>query len=198
MQIAAAWQNWLLIAALGLAGCQMGPPVQTADSTILRPYVTLSPGSLGHNLSLTQIVTADYDGQNYSMRFEVEVGPTRLVTVGLSHMGIPLFSLEQDGNGLHLETFGNEQMPFDPRHILSDFQLAHWPAATLAQTLAERHLRLEDDAVRSTRRLFSEKGDLLVEITYLVRTPSLAETLIQHFDHPYSLRIKTIQMKETS
>ncbi len=184
-----------MIAALVVTGCATVPQSPNGEPGPL-PYVMLPPESLGHGLSLSQVVTGDYGDESYSMRFEVEVTGDHLVMVGLSHLGVPLFLLKQDAEDFSVQSFTADQVPFDPRHILSDFQLTHWPEAALTRALAPQHLRLEDEPDQSTRRVFDAGGRLLIEISHPGRPSAADETIVQHFDRPYRLRIKTLEARE--
>ena len=103
-----------------LAGCAQAPPHGDDDGRLLAAL--LPPESLGKYLSLSQKVVGEFQGQTHSMRVEVEITPTRLVMVGLSHLGLPVFSLTQQGDTIDMEFFADGQPPLDPRYILSDFQ----------------------------------------------------------------------------
>jgi hypothetical protein len=156
----------------------------------------LPVGSLGRDLSLSQVVTSEYNGESRSLRVEVDVSAKRLVMVGLTHMGVPLFTLELDSQGLSATTLNAEVLPFDPRHILSDFQLAHWPREVLARDLARRGYQLRGDDEGTARSVYGAKGELLATVEYPPPGDSEGDLVIQHHDLPYRLLIHTIERKE--
>jgi len=166
---------------LALAGCTTPPAAEHTGPLVSPP---LPPASLGRELAQGELVTGDYGERSYTMRVELEVAADRLVVVGLSLAGMPLFTIEQTAAGLSVDSSVGDRLPFDPAYMLSDLQLVHWPAGVLAQTLAERGLRLEEQP--GQRRVTDREGRPLVEIAYG------DATTLRHLDHPYHLRIETI------
>jgi hypothetical protein len=183
-----------LCLAIVLASCAQPAPRRGEGEPILNTPLPL--GSLGHDLSLSQVVTSEDNGESRSLRVEVEVSAQRLVMVGLTHMGVPLFTLALDSQGLSTTTLNAEVLPFDPRHILSDFQLAHWPREILARDLARRGYQLRGDGKGATRSVHGAKGELLATVEYPQPGDSEADLVIQHYDLPYRLLIHTIERKE--
>jgi hypothetical protein len=164
-----------------LAGCATQPAAERTGPLLDPP---LPPASLGRELSASELVTAEHGGRSYRMRVELEVTAERLVVVGLSITGVPLFTLEQTAAGLNVESPAGDRLPFDPAYMLSDLQLVHWPADVLAQALAARGLELA--AEPGARRVLDRAGRPLVEIAYD------DATTLRHLDHPYRLRIEAI------
>jgi hypothetical protein len=176
--------------AVLVVGCSSAAPTPQSDAPLL-PYA-LSPASLGRDLSLSQTVTGEFGDQERSMRVELEVTPERLVAVGLSPLGLPLFTIEQEGEEIRTTQLGGEQSPIDPRHVLSDMQLTHWPENVVRQVLATRGLRLEVDRAEQSRRVYGADGLLLAEITFGGAHGAPHEIVIQHYTPRYKLRITTI------
>ena len=170
-------------------GCAPVVPAPPADGILLQAI--LPPDSLGRDLSLSQEVVGEFRDQRHALRVEVEITSTRLVMVALTHLGVPVFSLEQNGDRVHVEALGAAQLPFNPRHILSDFQIAHWPASVLRDRFRSFGLGLADASSDGSRKVFSESGALLVEVTYGDAVSSAGDIVIEHFDHPYRLHIRT-------
>src|SRR3546814_9299209 len=75
--------------------------------------------------------------------------------VGVSHIGVPLFTLELDGQGLRTTALSAEDLPFNPRYILSDFQLAHWPLELVSKNLARQGYRLVGGIEDSARYVYN-------------------------------------------
>jgi hypothetical protein len=186
------WRRWIVGVALVLAGCA-GTPVASDGSCKRLAYLDLAPGSLGYSLSLSQIVSGEYNGESHSMRFEVEITPKQVVMVGLTHVGVRLFTLKQDAGGLKVDSLLGKRLPFEPCYILSDMQLTYWPEEVLRQALLLKGLRLKGDGHR--RQLFGADGTLLVEIIYPVGSSKAGETVVQHHNLPYQLRIRTLQRR---
>lgn len=184
----------MVVLAAGLTGCVQVAPEEAPEEGQGAPLLStpLPPGSLGHDLSLSQIVTAEFNGERRSLRVEVEVTAGRMVMVGLSLIGAPLFTLELDSQGLKASTLEGAALPFDPRHILSDFQLAHWPRELIARELSRHGNLLLPGSDAAGREIYGPQRQLLVKIDYL-QAGGDGDLTIQHFDRPYKLQIHTIE-----
>jgi hypothetical protein len=179
-----------VVLVLAIAGCAQLPAPPGRTGPLLDP--ALPPASLGRELARSAVVTGEYRDRTYSMRVEVEVTPERLVVVGMSHMGVPLFTLEQTSAGVRVQSNARGGPPLDPAHLLSDLQLVHWPAHALEDALASRGLRLLDRPSEGVRRVVDRDGGLLVEIVHLRSGDDPAVTTVRHLDPPYGLRIETV------
>ncbi|MGD1879200.1 MAG: DUF3261 domain-containing protein [Kiloniellaceae bacterium] len=184
----------MVVLAAGLTGCVQAVPedAQEAERGVPLLSTPLLPGSLGHALSLSQIVTAEFNGEQRSLRVEVDITADRMVMVGLSLIGAPLFTLELDSQGLRASTLEGAALPFDPRHILSDFQLAHWPREQIARELSRHGNRLLPGTDAAGREIYGPQRQLLVKIDYPPAGGD-GDLIIQHFDRPYQLQIHTIE-----
>ena len=207
-----AWRKWIAGAGLFLAGCA-GTPAVSGSACEGPTSLDLAPASLGYSLSLSQVVTGEYGGDSHSMRFEVEITPKRVVMVGLSHVGVRLFTLKQDAAGLRVESLAAKGAgngagngagrparmggAIEPCYILSDLQLTYWPEGVLRQALLLKGLRITGDGKGPgpRRRIFGPDGALLIEITYPVAPGNAGETVVQRYNPPYRLRIKTLQKR---
>lgn len=181
-----------LLLMLTLTGCAETTPPPTSKEEP-PAFLSVSPASLGHSLSLSQIVTGTYDGREQKMRFELDIGPSRLAVVGLSPLGVTLFTIIQDKNDIKVETAAKGQIPFDPRHMLFDIYLTYWPKAVLRPALARLGMRLDDMEGGKFRRVRGVDGKLIAEIRYPPKRKNTERIVIQHFDHPYRLSIQTLE-----
>lgn len=185
----------LFALVLLLSGCVSAQPVQTVQPLLATP---LPPESLGYRLLMSQVVESRYQGDSRSLRVEVEVSPDRLVMVGVSHIGVPLFQLELDEAGLRTKTLSDQQLPFDPRYILSDFQLATWPFDLVEQELARQGLVLKRGVGAASRYVYDSNHGLLASIESPTEGPEAGYMVIEHHDLPYRLLIQTLDRTESS
>jgi len=130
------------------------------------------------------------------MRVEVEVSSDRLVMVGVSHIGVPLFQLELDSDGLHSKAFNGASLPFDPRYILSDFQLAYWPLNLVEQNLTQQGYILVRGLEATSRYVYDAEHDLVASVELLKDGARTGYLVIQHHDLPYELLIRTLDRTE--
>ncbi|WP_340115544.1 DUF3261 domain-containing protein [Pelagibius sp. 7325] len=145
---------------------------------------------------MSQVVASKYQGKTYSLRVEVEVSPEQLVMVGVSHIGVPLFQLELDGAGLRTKALKGEALPFDPRYILSDFQLAYWPFELVEKDLAQRGYILVRGLQATSRYIYDADHDLVASVEVLRAGARAGYMVIVHHDLPYELLIQTLDRTE--
>lgn len=179
--------------ALGLlaTACAATPPPE-ADVKDMPRFLSLPPESLGRSMALSQLVIGEYGDQLYKVRYEVEVTPARLAIVGLTPLGVTLFTIVQEQDEFTVETQVKEQAAFDPRYTLFDLYLTYWPRETLQTALSSLRMRLDENSDGSVRRVRGPDGDLIAEVTYPPDNLKKGEIVIQHFDIPYRLRIVTL------
>jgi hypothetical protein len=182
---------WVLMVLVLATACTPTEPLEPiAHNT---PHdLLLAPDSLGRSLSLSQLVTGEYGVQTYQLRYELEITPSRLAIVGLSPLGITLFTLIHENNELTVETYADDSAPFDPRFTLFDLYLTHWPLEKLRSALAAYSMEIVERNGGSVRYIFDSQGNSIARITYPPATEG-GETVIQHFDFPYLLRIVTLE-----
>lgn len=185
---------WAILLLLTVTACAGSAP-QGMKAPSSPHFLSLDPSSLGRSLSLSQLITGEYEDKIYKMRNEVEITPTRLAIVGLSPLGISLFTLVQERDKVTVETVSKEKMAFDPRYILFDFYLTYWPTAVLQKALASEQLVLDESTDKKTRRIRDLHENLVVEITYPSTSTLENDIIIEHFDLPYRLRIKTLEAR---
>jgi hypothetical protein len=176
-----------LLALIPLVACATLSEPPDAGSPLLA--LDLPPASFGGSMHVSQLVTGEFGGRTEAARFETEIGDDRIVMAAFSVLGVPLFVLEENADGIRLENMTGGELPFDPRYILADFKLVNWPADRLAPALAKVGLHLDNESDPSVRRINAADGALVVD----VRIGPDAITTVEHFDRPYRLQIETYQ-----
>ena len=185
-------RNLMLAAILSVVvACAQGVPEPQSDGALLRAL--LPPASLGGNLSLSQLIVGEFKEQRHSLHVEVEVTPIRMVMAGLTPIGVPIFTLRQEAGVIVVESPGSESFPFNPRHMLSDFQIAYWPEAVLSDKFRSVGLIVKEIPTQGLREVVNEAGEVLVVVTYINKSDSAVDIVIEHFDPPYRLQIKTFK-----
>ncbi len=183
---------WMISLGLLATACA-GTPPREADVKEAPVFLSMPPQSLGRSMALSQLVTGEYDDQIHKMRYEVEVTPARLAVVGLSPLGVTLFTLVQEQGELTIETWAKEKAAFDPRYTLFDLYLTYWPREALQTALSSLRMRLDEDSDGSVRRVRGLDGALIATVAYPPDNLKKGEIVIQHFDVPYRLRIVTFE-----
>ncbi len=102
---------WIVV----LAGCA-GSQDPTLPQAWLKPgtQVTLPPPALTQPINQQQLLTAEVKGQRHSMLVLLNADGQHLQLVGMSPLGIRLFNLTYDRQGIHTEQLikvGNCRQP---------------------------------------------------------------------------------------
>ena len=179
----------VFVVAVALAGCgsHTTRPV-TADGT--RPL--LAPATLGADRSVTQIVRGALGEREVTMSCVVTVKDGAMTIVGLSAMGVRLFTLKYDGQSTSVDSMMAMPPQLTPERLLADLQLVFWPLDALRQPLAAAGWQVSD-AAPGTRRL--RRDTLLVaEVHYATTDPWSGRSWLVNLEHGYTLSIESKQM----
>ncbi|CAI1190606.1 DUF3261 domain-containing protein [Serratia ficaria] len=154
----------LLSLAAALAGCA-GSPSSVAPQAWLKPgaRVTLPPPALAQPVAQQQLLTAEVKGQRHSMLVLLNADGQRLTLVGMSPLGIRLFNLTYDRQGIHTEQLIKVGELPPASQVLADIMLSYWPVNAW-RPLLPAGWRLEDRP--EVRRLYDERGAIVSEIRY--------------------------------
>ncbi|MEA9390036.1 DUF3261 domain-containing protein [Acerihabitans sp. TG2] len=140
-------------------------------STPKTPSAWLKPGisvrlpmpEIDPTISEQQLLTATVRGHQQSLLVLLNADQQQLTLVGLSSLGIRLFTLTYDQQGIHtVQSMVLPQLP-PAGQVLADIMLIYWPLAAW-HTVLPAHWTLVDEG---DRRLLSDPaGDIITEITY--------------------------------
>lgn len=188
----------LLFLTFGTAGCMLVSSNVEVSKNKNNDLIEslLPPESLGKNLSLSQIITGKYQDQVHSFYVEVEVMEGRLVMASFTPVGVPLFVIEQVGAEVTLESLNGDSIPFSPLHVLSNFQIAIWPEATLEGEFRKLDMIVRGGPIYGYRKVWTNNGKLLVAVTYKLNANKFWDITIEHFNPPYLLEVKTFNAVE--
>ena len=144
-----AWRYAAVVGAVGLlAACASGPGPQSADHGA-RLTLALAPAALGCSVAVQQQLTVQAPGQpSQALDALLEVD-AQSVRLALFHMGQRMGTLVWDGQQLQtqLSAWWPAQLP--AAQVLSDMQLALWPATAVAQALPEGWRLEEQEQARN-------------------------------------------------
>ncbi|WP_184035409.1 DUF3261 domain-containing protein [Chitinivorax tropicus] len=171
-----AWVALLVAAGLSACSTPSKPPA----------LLQLAPATLGQALSLQQRVTVDRDGQQHTLDAVLEVDHDQLTLVGMA-LGQRVLTLHHDGTQLHSHTHPLLPSQVQAADILSDLQLALWPAARIVEALPTGW-RL--DATPTTRTLFQGQ-QRVAEIHYTAQPPWLGRIELHNLRYEYQLTIES-------
>jgi len=183
---------WISAMVLVIAACAATSPPKKVGKDAPPQFLSLSPASLGRSLLLSQLVTGEHDGQIYKIRYELDITPDRFAIVGLSLLGVTLFSIVQENGKLTMEKHIKRQGGFDLRYTLFDLYLTYWPRDVLRAALSRIRMQFYEAPDGSVRRVLDMEGEMIAEITYPSEHSRKHEIVIQHFNIPYRLRVETL------
>lgn len=154
----------LLMLVSVLAGCASSQD-QTLPQAWLKPgtRVTLPAPTLAQPFNQQQLLTANVKGQQHSMLVLLNADGQRLQLVGMSPLGIRLFNLTYDHQGIRTEQLIKVGELPPASQVLADIMLSYWPVANW-QPLLPAGWRLEDQP--QVRRLYDDRGVIVSEIRY--------------------------------
>ncbi len=170
-----------ILASLLLTACAGTPP----SSAPSRPLV--SPATLGSERAANQIVRGALGAREMTINCVVTVKDSTMTVVGLSAMGVRLFTIRYDGHEVQAEKGLPTPQQLTPERLLADLQLVFWPLASLQQPLQEAGWQVSE-STPGTRRL--RHGDrLIAEAHYADRDPWTGRSWLVNFEYGYSLQI---------
>lgn len=180
-----------IIAALllvAITGC-VSHNVSTSDTAGILTFPSLTPQSLGRNLSRSQLVTGEHNGKTYRARYEIDITDDRLVVVGLTPLGITLFTLVQTNREISVETHIDKLATIDPRYTLFDIYVTFWPLDVLRTALRQKGMTIVEDDDLHRRTIRGADDKIIATVTRAQSGTRRGEIAIEHFDLPYRLRI---------
>lgn len=173
-----------LTALLFLAGCVTTPkPLPPPPEFGLR----LSPASLGRELSLTQRITVSHGEVRRSFDAQLEADATAVRVAAVS-LGQTIATLSWDGQTLEQRVSAHVPEVVTAARILSDVQLAWWPAQAIRAALPPG-FRLEEQG--STRTLFHGEAPFAT-VSYEGTPPAWRHVRLAHHRYGYQLDIESV------
>jgi hypothetical protein len=170
----------VLGSSLLLGACVTAP---APKAVALRPLA--SPASLGSDRVVNQVVRAVFGSREATFNCVVTVKDGAMTVVGLSAVGMRLFTIRYDGDAVQSETSPGIPEHFEPERLLADLQLAFWPLAKLQK--AYQGWQLSEPAPGTRRLRRGEK--LIAEVHYGNEDAWSGRSWLVNFEYGYSLQI---------
>lgn len=183
------WHGLVLAGVLLLGGCSHATPDTPYPQAWLEPgtRVTLPPPGITPSIHSQQLLTGTFKGSRQQLLVLLNADDQKVALAGLSSVGIRLFLVTYDGNGLHTEqSIVAPQLP-PASQVLADVMLSNWPISAW-QTRLPPGWTLADRGDK--RALRNNRGALVSEITYLVRNGKRVPIGIQQHAFNYHITIQ--------
>lgn len=164
--------------------------------------MTLLPShAVLRNVAVTQRIDAVYapaesalqdkTPRSHSFIVQLEAAGDDMRMVGLTPLGVQMFALVQHGTTIDVDVPTYVSLPFDPRFMLADMQLALAPLSALAEQLSGATLQQAADG--STRSLIASDGGERMRIRYRGTFCRVGGELdIEHLERRYRIHITTL------
>jgi hypothetical protein len=176
-----------LLCAL-VAGCASQPAISPSEGS--RPLV--DPSTLGGDRTVTQVVRGAFGPRDMTMSCVVTVKDGTMTVVGLSAMGLRVFTIRYDGKTTSVDNTLPVPAQLTPERLLADLQLVHWPLKALAPPLQAAGWEVTEPAP-GTRRL--RRADRVVaEVHYAGSDAWQGRSWLVNLEHGYTLNIESKQM----
>ncbi|WP_223881517.1 DUF3261 domain-containing protein [Affinibrenneria salicis] len=181
-------KGMLLLCSLLLTACA-GQPDNARPQAWLKPgvKVTLPAPAIAPAVNEQQLLTGSYKGRQQSLLVLLNADDHQLSLAGLSSLGIRLFRITYDAQGVHTEqSIALPDMP-PASQVLADIMLSHWPLSVWRPQLPDGWT-LDD---RDDRRLLRDAdGALISEIHYMNRNGQRVPISVRQLAFGYQIVIQ--------
>ena len=171
-----------------LTGC-MSQPQRPSSPETPRPLV--APSTLGASRTVNQIVRGAFGEREMTINCVVTVKDGVMTIVGVSAMGIRIFTMKYDGKSTSIDNTLPIPAQLTPERLLADFQLVFWPLEALQKPLAASGWQVSE--ATGTRRLRRDTH-LVAEVHYASTDPWTGRSWLVNLEHAYTLSIDSKSM----
>lgn len=176
----------LALATALFTGCVTTPaPKPPGDDFILK----LAPAAFGRELQLAQRITVvrGDDRKTLDAQLEIDAQEVRIAAMAL---GQTVASMRWDGKTFEQQVSTHVPSAVTADRILSDVQLAWWPADAVRAALPAGYLLDEQGATRTLTR----DGAIVATIEYTGAAPAWKKVRLQHARYGYALDIESVEL----
>lgn len=181
-----------------LMGCEsLSKETHNAMTVEVAPktYVSLpTPGQLGRNLSINQLISANWGGDIQSLPVHLEVLEEKVLLIGFSSWGTRILTLTYTKDALTQDVLPglNAVLP-KGKDVLFSMMLALWPAKSWEAPLKAIGWRLDEGA--TYRDLLDNNGRTVISIKYdnSLKQDNIPKKIVfEHMQKKYQITIKTL------
>ncbi|MDX7997953.1 DUF3261 domain-containing protein [Xenorhabdus sp. Reich] len=177
-----------------LAGCTsfLQSIPSHSPSAWLKPgvRVSLPAPTITPAINEQQLLTATMKGKQQSLIVLLSANEQHLSLAGLSSLGIRLFKLDYDQNGIHAEqSIVLPELP-PANQVLADIMLSYWPISAWQPRLPAGWM-LKDSG--NLRQLHDKDGKLITEIHYDTPNGKRRPIRVQQFIFGYDIAIQHLE-----
>ena len=155
-------------------------------------FLLLPAFAVERSLSLTQAVKIQYEDKQYDFIARMEIADQSFKMVGLTSVGIKLFSINSTDNYYEFETTSLIGKELNLTYLLADLQLAYWPVNLLSLQLQKHNAFIE---IKPMQRLIVKNNKAIIDIQYSNSNHWNKNITFKHLQRNYSVIINTLEME---
>lgn len=155
-------------------------------------FLLLPAFAVDRPLSLTQSVKIQYEDKQYDFIARMEIADQSFKMVGITSVGIKLFSIDSADNYYEFETTSLIGKELNLTYLLADLQLAYWPVNMLNLQLQKDNAFIE---INPKQRLISKNNKVIIDIQYSNSNHWNKNITFKHLQRNYSVIINTLEME---
>jgi len=144
------------------------------------------------NFSLTQIVQIKYAKKHYDFITRLEIANHSFKLVGLTGMGVKLFTINSVDGDYKFETSPLLGSELNLAYLLADLQLTYWPVDQLNPPLQNHHAHIE---AYTQQRLIFHHNEPIINIQFSSPDRWNKNIIFKHLKRNYTVTINTIEME---
>ena len=179
----------LVLLIVLLLGACAHPAAENRPRAWLKPgvKVTLPAPGIAPAINEQQLLTGTFKGRQQSLLVLLSADQRQLSLAGLSSLGIRLFRITYDEQGIHTDqSIVLPELP-PASQVLADIMLSHWPIEVWQKQLPPGW-HLQDSGDR--RQLRDPGGKLITEIRYMQHNGRRAPISVQQLAFGYFISIQ--------
>ena len=152
--------------------------------------LTLPPPSSEKPIQIQQLLTTTHQGKTHSLIVLLDIQKNELNLVGLTPVGIRLFTIQYQQQGIYSKTsLPIANLP-KANQVLLDIMLAYWPKTAWLENLPE-NWSLED--VENKRYLRNSNHEIVTEIIYTGEKTNRTPVNIIHHMFGYTINLENME-----
>ena len=153
----------------------------------------LPPMSTDMPISLTQSVLIKHNNQQHQFISKLEISDKSFKMVGVTPIGLKLFSIYSNGNSFVFETNQIAGSDLNIKYLLADLQLTYWPVEKLNQRLLASSAVIKSDG--HSRQLL-RNNEIIIDIQFNNKSRWEKQINFKHLKRNYTVHIQTLSIEK--
>jgi len=182
---------------LSISGCSIAPEKKSVsnDNISINKNLTFSllPAlDIEKPVSLTQAVSIQHNDQKHNFIAQLEIENNSFKIVGLTNMGITLFSIYSVGNTYEFKASPVLGDDINLQYLLADLQLTYWPIKKLNSRLEASNAMMNSS---KTKRTLLHNNVKVINIEFSNKNSWNKNIIFKHLQRNYTISITTLSLE---